>query len=263
MIAALVLAAAVYSGRDNQLHVTPPRVETPTIIVDGALDEPAWQQAARLTDFSQYSPVDGRPADEATEIFVFYSPTTIYFGVKAHAAPGAVHATLANRDKIDADDSIQIFLNPFNDGRQALVFAVNPLGIQADGTLVEGSGNRGGALFSALESGREVTDLTPDYVYQSKGRVTDEGYEIEIAIPFKTLRFPSDRVQSWALNVVRLVQSSGHEDSWVPAVPPRSSFLAPSGTIDGMTELHRGLVLALNPVAPAHADGLPADPRWH
>ena len=159
-----------------------------------------------------------------------------------------MHATLANRDRIDADDAIQIFLNPFKDGRQALVFGVNPLGIQADGALVEGTGNRGGAAFSALESGREVTDLTPDYVFQSKGRLTDDGYEIEIAIPFKTLRFPADRVQSWALNIVRRVQSSGHEDSWTPALRAKSSFLAQSGTLDGLSDLHRGLVLDLNPV---------------
>jgi hypothetical protein len=264
MIAAFVLAAAVYSGRDNQLHVVPPRIEAPaaTVTIDGVLDEPVWQQAVRLTDFSQYAPVDGRPAEDATEVLVFYSPTTIYFGIKAHALPGSVHATLANRDRIDADDAIQIFLNPFKDGRQALVFGVNPLGIQSDGTLVEGSNNRGGALFTALESGRELTDLTPDYVYQSKGRVTDQGYEIEIAIPFKTLRFPADHVQSWALNVVRLVQSSGHEDSWVPALRANSSFLAQSGTIDGLTDLHRGLVLDLNPAATAHADGLPSGDRW-
>jgi hypothetical protein len=264
VLAALALAAAIYSGRDNQVHVTPPRIDAPAvnITIDGVLDEAVWQQAARLTDFSQYAPVDGRAAEDPTEVLVFYSPTTIYFGIKAHAAPGSVHATLANRDRIDADDAIQIFLNPFKDGRQALVFGVNPLGIQSDGTLVEGSGNRGGALFSALESGREVTDLTPDYVYESKGRVTSEGYEIEIAIPFKTLRFPADRVQSWALNVVRLVQSSGHEDSWVPALRAKSSFLAQSGTMDGLTDLRRGLVLDLNPVATAHADGLPAGDRW-
>jgi len=165
---ALAAAATVFSGRENQLRVPAPRVEA-AVTIDGVLDEDAWQQAAVLTGFSQYAPVDGRPAENATEVLVFYSPTTIYFGVRAHAAPGSVHATLANRDRIDADDSIQIFLNPFNDGRQALVFAVNPLGIQADGALVEGSGNRGGTFFRALESGREVTDLTPDYVYQSKG----------------------------------------------------------------------------------------------
>ena len=201
------------------------------------------------------------PPRTPTEVLVFYSPTAIYFGIKAHAAPGAVHATLANRDRIDADDAIQIFLNPFKDGRQALVFGVNPLGIQADGALVEGTGNRGGAAFGALESGREVTDLTPDYVFQSKGRLTDYGYEIEIAIPFKTLRFPADRVQSWALNVVRRVQSSGHEDSWTPALRAKSSFLAQSGTLDGLTDLRRGLVLDLNPVATAHADGAPAGRR--
>jgi hypothetical protein len=217
----------------------------------------------RLTDFSEYSPVDGRPADDPTEVLVFYSPTAIYFGVKAHAAPGAVHATLANRDRIDADDQIQIFINPFKDGRQALVFSVNPLGIQADGVLVEGTNNRGGVAFSALESGREVTDLTPDYVFQSKGRVTADGFEIEIVIPFKTLRFPGDRVQSWALNVVRLVQSSGHEDSWTPALRAKSSFLAQSGTLDGLSDLRRGLVLDLNPVVTAHADGLPAGAGWN
>ena len=232
MIAPLLfaLAAGVFSGRDNQRHVPVPRLDPPAAIVtvDGVLDEEAWRQAALLTGFSQYSPVDGRPADNQTDVLVFYSATTIYFGVKAHAAPGAVHATLANRDRIDADDSIQIFLNPFNDGRQALVFGVNPLGIQADGALVEGSGNRGGALFSALESGREVTDLTPDYVFQSKGRLTDYGCEVEIAIPFKTLRFPGGPTQSWALNISRRVQSEGLEDTWTLAQRAKSSFLSQS-----------------------------------
>src|SRR5258708_32122461 len=184
MISELVIAAALYSGRDNQVHVPLPRVDEPGAIVavDGVLDEAVWERAARLTDFSQYSPVDGRPADDPTEVLVFYTPTAIYFGIKAHAALGSVHATLANRDRIDADDAIQIFLNPFKDGRQALVFGGNPLGIQSDGALVEGTNNRGGALFSALETGREVTDLTADYVYHSNGRLTDEGCEIDVTI---------------------------------------------------------------------------------
>jgi len=263
MIGALVFAAAsaAFSGRDNQIHVEPPRIES-AVTVDGVLDEAAWSQAARLTGFSQYAPVDGRQAENATEVLVFYSPTAIYFGVRAQAAPGSVHATLASRDHIDADDAIQIFLNPFNDGRQALVFGVNPLGIQADGALVEGTGNRGAAAFSALESGRESTDLTPDYIYESKGRVTRDGYEIEIAIPFKTLRFPAARVQSWSLNVTRRVQSSGQEDSWTPALRAQSSFLSQSGTLERLTDLRRGIVLDLNPVVTAKADGLRSGDRW-
>ncbi len=262
MLAALVLAAAVYSGRDNQVHVTIPRVETPAITVDGALDEPQWQDAVRLTDFSQYAPVDGRPAEDATEILVFYSPTAIYFGVKAHAEPGDVHATLANRDRIDADDAIHIFLNPFKDGRQALVFSVNPLGIQADGTLVEGGTVRNATPFGGLESGREAIDLTPDYVFQSKGRLTDYGFEVEIVIPFKTLRFPAEHVQSWALNIMRRVQSRGQENSWTPALRAKSSFLTQSGSLDGMTELRRGLVLDLNPAVTAHSDGALVGSHW-
>src|SRR4051794_25691072 len=258
----VALSAAAFSGRDNQIHVEPPRLES-TVTIDGVLDDAAWTEAVRLTGFSQYAPVDGRQAEQLTEVLVFYSPTAIYFGIRAQAPPGSVHATLASRDRIEADDAIEIFLNPFKDGRQALVFGVNPLGIQSDGALVEGSGNRGGALFSALESGREITDLTPDYVYQSKGRLTDYGYELEIAIPFKTLRFPSDHVQSWAINIVRRVQSSGHEDSWTPALRAKSSFLAQSGSLDGLTDLRRGLVLDLNPVATAHTDGAPTGAEWN
>ena len=159
---------------------------------------------------------------------------------------------------------IQIFLNPFNDGRQALVFGVNPLGIQSDGALVEGSNNRGGALFSALESGREVTDLTPDYVYQSKGRLTADGYEIEIAIPFKTLRYPTNRVQSWALErrAPRAEQRPrGQLDAGRCA--PRARSSRSRERIDGLTDLHRGLVLDLNPVVTAHSDGVAAGDRWN
>jgi hypothetical protein len=258
---ALALSTTAFSGRDNQIHATPPRIET-AITVDGVLEEAAWSEAARLTDFSQYAPVDGRPAENATEVLVFYSPTAICFGIRAQAAPGSVHATLASRDRIDSDDAIQIFLNPFNDGRQALVFAVNPLGIQSDGALVEGSGNRGGVAFTALQSGRETTDLTPDYVYESKGRLTPNGYEIEIVIPFKTLRLPAARIQSWSLNISRKVQSSGQEDTWTPARRAQSSFLAQSGTLDGLTDLRRGVVLDLNPVVTAKADGLRSTDRW-
>jgi hypothetical protein len=263
IIGALVIAlsSAAFSGRDNQIHVEPPRIEG-TVTIDGVLDDAAWSQAARLTGFSQYAPVDGRQAENVTEVLVFYSPTAIYFGIRAQAAPGSVHATLASRDRIDADDAIQIFLNPFNDGRQALVFGVNPLGIQSDGALVEGTGNRGAVAFSALQSGREATDLTPDYVFESKGRLTADGYEIEIAIPFKTLRVPATRVQTWSLNITRRVQSSGQEDSWAPAMRAQSSFLAQSGTLDGLSDLRRGLVLDLNPVVTAKADGLPSADRW-
>ena len=91
--------------------------------VDGALDEQGWARAAVLTGFSQFFPVDGVAAADSTEVLVWYSPTAIYFGIRAFEAHGAVHATLADRDRIGADDHIQILLSTFNDARQATVFA--------------------------------------------------------------------------------------------------------------------------------------------
>jgi hypothetical protein len=240
-----------YRGTDNQLTVPVPRIDT-QIVVDGVLDEPVWSDAAVLTGFSQYAPSDGRPADQQTEVLVWYSTTAIYFGIRARATPGSVRATLSTRDRIDTDDQVQIYLGTFNDGRQAWMFAVNPLGVQADGALVEG-GSRSGREGQTI--GREPPDLSPDFVYQSKGRVTAEGYDVEVRIPFKTLRFPSARQQNWGLSIVRIVKSLGHEYSWAPARRSASSFLGQGGTLAGMTDLRRGLVLDLNPAVTAKADG--------
>ena len=71
-------------------------------------------------------------------------------------------------------------------------------------------------------------------MFQSKGRLTAYGFEVEIAIPFKTLRFPADAVQSWALNVIRRVQSSGVEDSWTPAERAKSSFAVNVRAVDAI-----------------------------
>ena len=108
-------------------------------------------------------------------MLVWYSSTAIYFGIRAYEAHGAVHATLANRDNIDSDDNVQILLNTFHDGRRALVFAANPLGIQEDGTMVEGNGTSQNG--SINYTNRPPTDLSTDYVYETKGHLTAFGYE--------------------------------------------------------------------------------------
>src|SRR6478672_3674731 len=180
LLAAETDPAAVYSGRDGRLDVHPPRLEA-EVKVDGALDEQAWAEAAMLTGFSQFTPVDGRTATDSTEVLVWYSATAIYFGIRAFEAHGQVHATLADRDRIDSDDNVQILLGTFDDGRQASMFAVNPFGVQSDGTITESNQSRttgfgGGTL------ARDPADLSTDYVFESKGRLTDYGYEIEVRI---------------------------------------------------------------------------------
>ncbi len=267
LLASVVTAAeasappAPYSGRLSRLKVAIPRVDE-SVTIDGALDDPAWQRAALLTDFSQYSPVDARAAEQKTEVLVFYSASAIHFGIRAFAPAGSVRASLAQRDKIDAEDQVTILLSTFNDGRQAAAFSVNPFGVQAEGTLVEGVTRATGGGFSGLATEREPPDLAPDFVFHSKGRLTEFGYEVELRLPFKSLRYQSAGVQNWGLHVLRKSQSSGYEDSWVPARRDASSFLAQAGTLEGLTELRPGLVLDLNPFATARADGGRELPGW-
>jgi Domain of unknown function (DUF5916) len=252
---------AVYNGRAGRLDVHPPRLDA-ELTVDGALDEPAWARAAMLTGFSQFTPVDGVPAADSTEILIWYSPNAIHFGVRAFEAHGAVHATLADRDKIAADDYVQILLGTFDDGRQASVFAVNPFGVQSDGVLVETGATSGNGFNNAVVK-RETADLNPDFVFDSKGRLTEYGYEVEVRIPFKSLRFQPAQEQRWGINVTRQVQHSGAEDSWVPARRASASFLAQSGHLVGLTELRRGLVLEFNPSVTSKTTGAPAVDGWH
>jgi hypothetical protein len=243
-----------YNGRERKLDVPPPRVEA-DVTIDGALTEPVWAQAAVLTGFSQFQPVDGRAATDSTQVLVWYSATAIHFGVRAFEAHGVVNANLLDRDKIFTDDNVQLLIGTFNDGRQAMVFAVNPLGIQADGTLNEGTGGRGGGSFGSGQQAREQADLSANFVFESKGRVTATGYEVEIRIPFKSMRYQSKDVQDWGINVVRQVQHLGHEDTWAPAVRAAASFLGQSGRLKGLTDLRRGLVVDVIPEVVARSVG--------
>ena len=251
----------VFNGRAGQLDVPLPRLEQ-TLTLDGFLTEPVWGQAALLTGFSQFQPADRRPSADSTEVLVWYSPTAIHFGVRAFAPTGATNARLSDRDKISADDYVEIILSTFNDGRQAFVFGVNALGVQADGTLNEVTSTASSSS-SATNTGRTSADLSANFVYESKGRVTESGYEVEVRIPFKSLRYQPREVQDWGLQLVRRVQHRGHEDTWTPARRDGASFLAQSGRLTGLRGLRRGLVVDLNPSVVGFENGArKADGSW-
>src|SRR6266849_6593471 len=245
-----------YSGLARQLDVRVPRIET-SARIDGVLDEPVWRQAALLTGFSQYRPVDGRPAADSTQVLVWYSPNAIYFGIRAFESHGRPTMTLANRDQIFGDDNVQILLGTFHDAKQALMFAVNPLGVQGDGSLIEGANVTASGFIGGAVVGREQPDLSPDFVYQSRGRLTDWGYQVEVRIPFKSIRYQPRQPQDWKLNIVREVQHSGFEDSWFSARRASATFIGQSGNLVGLTGMHRGLVMDLNPEATGKASGAP------
>ncbi len=278
-----LLAQATYSGRDRQLQVAIPRLDA-VAVIDGVLDDEVWQRAALLTGFSQYQPVDGRPAAEPTDVYVWYAPDAIHFGIRAtEIHDGMVRATQANRDNIASGDQIQILLDTYDDRRTAFLFSVNPLGVQADGTRSDTFGGGAGGHSATGGGSRMINfldgnvDLNPDYVFESRGRLTEAGYEVEVRIPFKSLRYQETDVQNWGLHILRRSMHSGFQDSWAPAVRGSSSFLIQSGEITGLHDLRRGLVLEVTPTAVGRLDGyekstgawaydrtgeLSADVRW-
>jgi hypothetical protein len=269
LLAFLVLAHAVPDttaarasvGTGPSTTVAIPRIPDAAVTIDGRLDEAVWARAAVLREFSQYLPNDNRPADDSTTVLVWYSPTAIYFGIRAYQDSASVRATLANRDNIAGDDYLEILLDTFNDRRQALVFGVNPLGVQADGTLSDAA-RQTTTSTSAVVTGAYIVDLNPDYVYESKGHLTSWGYEVEVRIPFKTLRYPARDPQDWGLNVIRVVQATGHQHTWTRVLQTQASFLGQGGTVTGLTDLRRGLVLDVTPEATSTVSGSERPSGW-
>ncbi len=252
-LAAFQLAAQpVYNGRAGQTSVRPPKVET-EITIDGNLDEPVWQQAALLTGFSEYQPADGRPAPDSTEVRVWYSSSAMYFGIRAFEPHAPVSATLADRDRISSDDNVELHLDTFDERNRAFVFIVNPLGVQADGTKSEVGGFIPGSNVAPGQN-----DLSADFVWESKGHVTGYGYEVEIRIPFSSLRYPPGSNERWGFQVDRHVQHNGYEETWTPAKRASASFISQEGFLDGLTGMHHGSVVELNPELTNTINGAPS-----
>ena len=131
--------AATAGGQEPRPSVSIPRIDA-QIVVDGVLDEPAWEKAALLDGFHQYQPVDGRPARERTEVRVWYAPDALMVGIRAFTTDvTTLRATRADRDKISNDDRVILYLDTFNDQRRAFMFGVNALGVQLDGVRTEGA----------------------------------------------------------------------------------------------------------------------------
>ena len=254
---ALPSSGPVYHARLGATAVHAPAFTTEATI-DGRLDEPQWRSAAVLTGFSLYQPIDGAPAPDSTEVLLWHSPTALYVAIRAwepHGNPATtVRATLADRDKIAGDDNIQLLLDTFDDKHRAFVFGVNPLGIQADGIRSEGSG----AGFAGGGPGQ--VDLSSDFLYTSRGHLTDYGYEVEMRIPFSALRYPPSGSQRWGINVVRTVQHSGYTQTWTAAQRASASFLSQSGVLEGLEGIRRGRVLSFNPEVTARSIGEPRQP---
>jgi hypothetical protein len=201
-------------------------------VIDGKLDDAVWQQAAVLKDFYQFRPGDNIAPSQPTEVLMGYDAKTLYIAFRAHDEAGKVRATVPKRDQIFDDDSVGMYLDTFNDRRRSYIMLFNPLGIQADGIFTEDNGE----------------DYSFDLVMESKGVVTTDGYTIEVAIPFKSLRYEAGKGKLWGVHFLRQIKRLNNEtDSWMPIRREVSGLLSQAGHITGLEGISTERTLELIP----------------
>ena len=162
------------------------------IVVDGKIDDAAWQGALELSLDYEVQPGDNIPAKVRTTVRIGYTGDALYLFFKAQDPnPSTIRANLSDRDAMFHDDWVGVFLDTFNDNRRSYEFLANPLGVQGD--LIRNETNR-----------TNQEDASWDGLWISAGRLTAEGYQVELRIPFATLRFPADAPeQRWGISLIR------------------------------------------------------------
>ncbi|OLC55540.1 MAG: hypothetical protein AUH92_01985 [Acidobacteria bacterium 13_1_40CM_4_69_4] len=222
-----------------------PRAVSP-ITVDGVLDEAAWESALRLTLPYEIYPGNNTPAPVRTECLLLYDDRNLYVGFRASdPRPGDIRVYLGDRDMLPTDeDQVTIVLDTFNDHRRGYAFAASPLGVQWDAIASEVGGT--GLSF----------DSSWDAIWSSKGSIDGDGYVVEMAVPFTSLRFPrggSDLV--WGFHVMRFQPRSViRQLSLRPIDRNNSCFLCQSIRLTGFSGLKTGTNLELDPTITARRE---------
>jgi hypothetical protein len=179
----------------------PRMTEAPKI--DGNLDNPLWKnQALKIEDFLQYAPKEKGIPTQKTVVYIGYDHKNLYVAFQCYdSEPEKIRASITNRDNIIDDDWVAVFLDTFNEKRRAFAFIINPLGVQLDCIRTEQGGN-------------DVMDESWDTVFYSDGQIDGEGYTVEMAFPFKSIRFPDEEVKVWNLFLGRNIVRTGEVITW-------------------------------------------------
>src|SRR5256884_3391369 len=226
-----VLKHAIVIPPEKAQPIRVPRFDK-TPVIDGKLDDEVWKQAAVLKDFYQTQPGDNITPSKPTEAMMGYDSKTLYLAFHCYDEPDKVRATVAKRDEVFGDDNVRLFLDTFNDHRRAYVLGWNALGIQQDGIMTEGSG----------------TDFSVDIVMESKGMITSDGWTVEVAIPFKSLRYEAGKDKLWAIHIWRnFFRFNDEIDSWMPNSRDIASLLNQEGHLTGLEGISTERTLEIIP----------------
>jgi hypothetical protein len=193
-------AQAPSSGADERPGMVARRVEEiPTI--DGRLDDPVWQIAPGVSAFYQREPLEGEAATETTTVFILYDQTHLYIGVELlDSQPVDIRASELRRDStLDSDDSFTVALDSYHDHRNAFVFRINPLGTRYD---------------ALIRDENDKFDSAWDEQWTAAATLTEDGWRVEMSIPFKILRFSGAEAQTWGVNFERVIKRKNESVYW-------------------------------------------------
>ncbi len=231
LVAGLVLAMP-YGALAADGVLIPPRQDS--IRVDGLLDEPAWADAAVATNFIQQRPDTGEPGSRATIVRVMYSQSALLVGFECVDAAQDVRSRSLGRDALLVEeDYFALVLDTFLDRQNGYFFQVNPNGVRRD------------ALFRA-----EGEDRNNDWdgVWNARCRVTDRGWQGEIEIPWRTLRFPAADVVAMGINFERQRRVVNEQSQWQPVDRQYSVFrVTDAGRIEGLRGIQPGRSVWVRP----------------
>lgn len=226
----------------------PPEKATPVVmprfekapVIDGKLDDDEWKSAVVLGDFYQTQPGDNIAPSYQTQVLLGYDSKNFYIAFRAKDDPEKVRSTVSKRDEIWDGDTVHVVLDTFNDKRKAYLLGFSPLGIQADGIFAEGKGD----------------DFSLDIVMESKGSLTEDGYVVEVAIPFRSLRYEAGKGKLWGFNAVRRIRRLDNEsDSWMPMSRDKSGVLNQEGHLTGLEGISTERTLEIIPTLTVSESG--------
>lgn len=210
------------------------------IEVDGNLDDAGWIGAAVAENFAEHSPGDQTRPDVDTRVWITYDDDNLYVAWMCYDDPGAVRASFCERDRIFDDDYVILCIDTYGDATLAYELAANPYGIPGD------------LLFSSAQG----EDITYDMIFETSGRITDDGWVVEMAIPFMRLRFPGTEEQTWRVDFWRnRPRESRYQYSWAAYDRGEDCWPCQWGTVTGISGIRSGTGLDLLPSFVARQSG--------
>jgi hypothetical protein len=215
--------------------------------IDGVIEADEWRSAVRVDlNYQAFPGQDETPASEKTTAWIFYDREHLYIAFHAFdSEPTTIRAPVSKRDNIDADDYVTVFLDTYYDKQRAYYISVSAKGVQQDGIFTEGGG----------------PDVTWDGIYHGAAKIVEDGYVVEIAIPFKTLRFKAGKDALWGIHLRRWIARKSERTSWKPLYRNQSSFLAQAGSVGGLDNVFSGPTIDIIPTLTGSRTGTrEADP---